>query len=172
MDSVTDALWTPQNHQLEQQVESAVQTHVRAAQELEARLRRGLDDKLRVVLGKPNSVDPDVIPGYWHICRLNEGYAHTYLPFPGAKEGVYREPGEWVYGWLKENDMWDKSVADRLRNASRDDRERRAKQGRDDREAMKDDAAAAVRAAKRVRDERGMLRSSAAKRAGKGIKGY
>lgn len=154
---MTEPLWLPDDALLELQVEETAKSHQRAAAELEQRLRRDLDPNLRVFLAKPGADDPRLEPGYWHVVRLNDGFADGVWTLRNP-DGSYREPGEWVVGEMKERDMWNPEIGEKLRTEGKRQAAARKRQAAADREAQKDNVEAAYRAAQRVAGDGGMTR--------------
>lgn len=149
-------------------INAEVDQQIEGARLLETELK-AIDYSLSIVLVKDNA-DPDEFeyPGYWYIRKRVPGSVDAYFPLVGDA-GERLEPGPWVLDRLKAEDLWNPRVhrskqeaREKLRAAKVRAKALRAEQRQD---VMKE----TIRAAKRVRDDRGMTKSSAAKRRGEGI---
>lgn len=159
-------LWLPEDTRLELQVDALARSQMVEAKRIEAEFRK-LDPRISIVLAKPEADDPRIKPGYWHLIRRNPGYAMTVLALT-HDDGSYREPGDWLIEWFKRHDSWDSRVAERIRKEAGCQTMRRKYEAELEKEAAADNAAAAVRAARRVAGEGGMT----ARRWGRGrVKG-
>ncbi|HET7455392.1 MAG TPA: hypothetical protein VFJ76_07725 [Solirubrobacterales bacterium] len=141
------------NAEMEQQADEHMVEAVEWAEELK-RIDPGLD-----LVWVGNADDPELEPNRWHIRKRIPGSVDAYIALVG-EGGSYRPPGAWMLEWLTANDLWnprvhrDRSEAKRKLGEARD-RARRLRA-----EQRQDHMAEAVRAARRIRDDRGMTQRS------------
>jgi hypothetical protein len=121
-----------------------------------------IDPTLEVVRAKDNATDPDLIPGRWYILKHIPGSVDAYIELP-------KPPGTWLYGWLSANDMWNPRVHRSKKEAAEKLRAAKVRARKLEAEQRTDHMAEAVRAARRMRGDGGLTRSSQAKREGKGL---
>lgn len=124
---------------------------------LERRLRK-LDDNLRVVfVGERAEKRYDVIPGRWHVVRLNPGTVNSFFPI-ATPDGGYLEPSDQLIEEMKRADLWRPGALEELGKAR--EREATRRQAKSDRfrEQLKDEVRNSWRAAKRVSGDGGMTR--------------
>lgn len=86
-----------------------------------------IDPYLELVKASENVVDRDLIPGYWHIRRLNPMGLDTYLPITGPA-GEFMEPHSGVLEQLRGGDLQRPGAWERL--LAKHDEEERQRQKR------------------------------------------
>lgn len=121
-----------------------------------------VDPTLRIVRGKEGAWDPDIEPGKWYLEKEIPGSVNEYMELP-------KPPGGWLYDWLSANDLWNPRVHRSKREAKEKLHAAKTRARKLESEQRCDDMEVAVRAAGRIRDDRGFTKSSQAKREGKGL---
>lgn len=145
-----------------------VESKVAEVEHWEQELKR-IDPSLSLVVAKPGSEDVQLMPGRWHVCKEIPDGPDEYWPLVGPND-EYREPGGWMLDEFTANDLWDPRVHRDKKEAKRKLREARVRAKELLREQRADEMIFAHRAAKRVRDDRGLTHSSQPKREGKGLR--
>ena len=107
-----------------------------------------VDDRLTLVLAKPQAWGTPLKPGFWHIIRDNPGAPPSIMPIE-TEAGDYMEPGPHMFDMLARSDLWDPRIMQHLRGARRRaeeaaDRERAALR-RERQEHLREMATAATR---------------------------
>lgn len=122
-----------------------------------------VDPSLEIVRAHEQSTDPDLIPGHWYLLKHIPGSVDEFMELP-------KPPGGWLYDWLTGNDLWNPRVHRSKQEAKEKIRAAKVRARQLEASQRQDEMALAYRAARRIRDDRGMTHSSAAKRRGDGIK--
>lgn len=154
--------------QINAELERQADEHMAEAAHWTEELRR-IDRSLGLVWVPPSAEDPELLPARWHIRKRIPGSVDAYIPLVGP-ENSYRPPGAWMLDWLTANDLWNPSVHRDKQEAKEKLREARRRAKALEGEQRRDEMELAARAALRLRDDRGLTKSSAAKREGKGLK--
>ena len=107
------------------------------------------DPQLRLVFfGDRSEPIYGIKPGRWHVQRLNQGTADTYMPIT-TPDGGYREPDFGVLEEIRQRDLWRPgALNDRLSN--------KETVSTTDAEARAEETAHTIRAAKRVAGDGGI----------------
>ncbi len=152
-------LWTPEqsNAELDQLVTRRLRDHVAEGGRLEHELRK-VDPQLRVgFIGEKAPRQWGIIPGRWHVIRLNDGAPPYFLPIAGD-DGEYLEPSFQIIEEMKSRDLWKAGAMEGLMRRRQEETDRRQKEADNRREGLKDESAHTFRAAKRVSGEGGMTK--------------
>lgn len=144
------------------------------ASEQEARARYWTAELKRIdptlsVEWVPEQADEFDYPARWHVRKRIPGGVDEWFPLVGT-HGEYREPGSWILDEFQANDMWNPRVHRSKQEAKEKLREARTRAQKLESEQRVDQMAEAIRAARRVRGDGGMTKSTAAKRKGEGLK--
>lgn len=92
------------------------------------------DERLSLVQAKPQANSPDLIAGYWHVCRHNDGLPDSYMPVQGQL-GEYREPDGGLVQELRSRDLWNDDNFRAMRSQyERDEEQARADEAARDEE--------------------------------------
>lgn len=121
-----------------------------------------VDRDLEVVRASDHPTDPDLVPGGWYLLKRIPGSVDELFHLP-------EPPGPWIYDWLLARDLWNENVYRSREKAREKYKAAQARAKALEQEQRQDEMAAAVRAASRIRDDRGMTKNSQAKREGKGL---
>lgn len=120
----------------------------------EKELKR-IDPGLELVQASGSADDPELEPGVWYIRKRIPGQVDHYIPLTGPT-GARRLPGAWMLEWLDASDLWNPRVHRDRKEAKRKLSEARQRAKKLRAEQRQDVMAEAVRAARRIRDDRGM----------------
>lgn len=75
-----------------------------------------IDERLELIWAPESVTNPALVPGRFHVLRRNPPPAPPGLYPLQHQDGSFREPGSWMYDWLRRNDMWnDRAQAERER---------------------------------------------------------
>lgn len=130
---------------------------------------KAIDPSLSLAFAPPGADDVGLLPGRWHVRKEVPNAPDEFWPLVGPDDS-YREPGAWVLDEFQANDLWDRRVHRDKKEAKRKLREARVRAKRLEAEQRADEIAYNATVARRVRDERGLTKSSQAKRRGEGLK--
>jgi hypothetical protein len=142
------------NHEIAEQADEHMAEAVEWGKEL-----KSIDPSLDLVWVGEAADDPELEPGRWHIRKRIPGTVDAYIPLVG-QDGAYRAPGAWMLEWLTAGDLWNPKVHRDKEEAKRKLGEARERARRLRAEQRQDHMAEAVRAARRIRDDRGMTQRS------------
>lgn len=94
-----------QNRSIEAQLEkvSAIRQKGSWLKEFDFQLKE-LDPKLSLVKAGEHSDLPELMPGYWHVKRSNDGAPDSFLPI-ATIDGHFKEPDSGTLEWLRRNDL-------------------------------------------------------------------
>jgi hypothetical protein len=113
----------------------------------ERELKR-VDERLKLVLAKPQAWGTPLRPGYWHIIRDNPGAPPSIMPIQ-TPDGGYMEPGAHMFDMLARSDLWDPRIMQHVRAARRRSEEaaerERAAQRQERQEHLRERVKAATR---------------------------
>lgn len=112
-----------------------------------------IDPTLEIVRASDQADDPDLIPGRWYLLKRVPGSVDEYIELP-------RPPGGWLYDWLSAADMWNPRVHRSRQEAKEKFREAKLRARKREAEQRVDQMSEAVRAASRIKDDRGMTSRS------------
>lgn len=116
-----------------------------------------VDRDLEVVRASDTPTDPDLVPGGWYLLKRIPGSVDELIELP-------QPPGPWIYDWLLARDMWNPSVYRSKRSAREKYKAAQTRARNLEAEQRRDEMSLAVSAASRVRDDRGMTKTSTRKR--------
>lgn len=93
------------NRGLEEQLERVAELRRKGSflNEFDHQLK-DLDPKLSLVKAGEHSDLPELMPGYWHVKRDNEGAPASYLPI-ATLDGHFKEPDSGTLEWLRSCDL-------------------------------------------------------------------
>jgi hypothetical protein len=97
---------------------------------------RKFDPLMRVGKAKPSADPTLVVPGYYHLIRINPGAPLTAMPL--HVRGEFVEPGEWMIDLLRSMDLQNPQVT-REREERKRKQEAQAEKDKLDKRAMRDE---------------------------------
>lgn len=77
-----------------------------------------VDERLHLVLAKPQAYGTPLKPGFWHIIRDNPGAPPSIMPIQ-TPDGGYLDPGAHMFDMLAKSDLWDPRIMQHVRAARR-----------------------------------------------------
>lgn len=81
--------------------------------EFDAHLKQ-IDHRLSLVKATENSTQAGLVPGFWHVQRLNDVTMPSYLPIT-MPDGSFSEPTSWHLEQLRKSDLQRPGALDELR---------------------------------------------------------
>lgn len=106
-------LYVPEHVQADMEREAMADTHIAKGLLFDSYLKQ-YDPRLELVWVGDRATAPGLVPGRWHIRRLNEKTLDTYMPLVGPN-GEYTEPHSGHLEALKRGDLWNRDVVGELR---------------------------------------------------------
>lgn len=95
-----------------------------------------IDPNLEIGWVPETATNPRLAPGRWHIFRHNAPPTPTEA-FPlQHPDGSYREPGSWMFDWLRGMDLWNNRVREDRDKAHRELERARARRKQEEREEL------------------------------------
>lgn len=95
-----------------------------------------IDPDLELVWAPETVTAPGLSPGRFHVLRRNPPPAPPLLLPLETEDGGFKEPGSWMYDWLRRQDLWnDAAQADR-RKAEQELERQRDKRRAEEREEV------------------------------------
>ena len=84
-----------------------------------------IDPDLELVWVPETATNPALSPGRYHIMRRNAPPTPPLLLPLEHEDGSFKEPGSWVYDWLRKQDLWnDRAQADKRKAEQELERQR------------------------------------------------
>lgn len=106
-------LYVPEHVQADMEREAMADKHIARGLLFDSYLKQ-IDSRLELVWVKERATAPGLVPGRWHIRRLNDETLDTYIPLVGPN-GEYTEPHSGHLEALKRGDLWNRNVVAELR---------------------------------------------------------
>lgn len=144
--------------EINREIEEQVDEHMAEAVEWAEELKR-IDPSLDLVFAAGNADDPELVAGRWHVRKRVSGGVDAYIALVGPGN-TYRPPGAWILEYLSANDLWNPKVHRDKEEAKRKLEEARDRARKLRAEQRQDHMKEAYRAARRIRDDRGMTQRS------------